>query len=118
VIKVESTRRLDAARNGFLARSDGIEGSPIFNELGLSKRSLQIDLTQPEGVEIVQRLAADVDVVVDNFRPGVMAGSGSGPTSCSAATRTSSSPRRRRTAPPGLTRSAPGSPASSPPPGA
>ena len=78
VIKVESTRRVDPARSGFLARYDGIDNSPIFNELALNKRSLQIDLTQPEGIAIVRRLAEDVDVVVDNFRPGVMARFGLG----------------------------------------
>ncbi len=80
VTRVESTRRLDPARSGFLARYDGVDASPIFNELNLNKRSLQVDLTQPEGLELVHRLAGEVDVVVDNFRPGVMARFGLGPT--------------------------------------
>jgi len=79
VIKVESTRRLDPARSGFLSRYEGVDASPIFNELSLNKRSLQVDLTQPEGIALVQRLVTDVDVVVDNFRPGVMARFGLGP---------------------------------------
>jgi benzylsuccinate CoA-transferase BbsF subunit len=72
VVKIESSRRLDPARRGFLADYGGVNRSPNFNELNLNKRSVQIDLTQPEGVAIVQRLAGTVDVVVDNFRPGVM----------------------------------------------
>ena len=72
VVKVESSRRLDPARRGFLADYGGVNRSPNFSELNLNKRSVQIDLTQAEGLAIVQRLAGTVDVVVDNFRPGVM----------------------------------------------
>ncbi len=37
-----------------------------------NKRSIVIDLKQPEGIEVAKRLAARADVVVENFRPGVM----------------------------------------------
>jgi crotonobetainyl-CoA:carnitine CoA-transferase CaiB-like acyl-CoA transferase len=79
VVKIESAKRLDPARSGFIARYEGTELSPIFNELNLNKRSVELDLTQPEGVALVQQLAADFDIVVDNFRPGVMARFGLGP---------------------------------------
>jgi crotonobetainyl-CoA:carnitine CoA-transferase CaiB-like acyl-CoA transferase len=72
VIKVESSRRPDPARRGFLADYGGADRSPNFNELNLDKRSFQVDLTQPRGLELVRRLIAISDVVVDNFRPGVM----------------------------------------------
>jgi crotonobetainyl-CoA:carnitine CoA-transferase CaiB-like acyl-CoA transferase len=73
VVKVESLRRVDAARGGFLGQSyEGFDRSPIFNELNLGKKSLQIDLTQPESADIVRELVGAFDVVVDNFRPGVM----------------------------------------------
>jgi benzylsuccinate CoA-transferase BbsF subunit len=72
VVKVVSSRRLVPARRGFLADYGGVDRSPNFSELNLNKRSVQIDLTQAEGLAIVQRLAGTVDVVVDNFRPGVM----------------------------------------------
>jgi benzylsuccinate CoA-transferase BbsF subunit len=72
VVKVESSRRLDPARRGFLSHHEGVDGSPIFNELGLNKRSLRIDLSQPESRPIIFELAAGCDIVVDNFRPGVM----------------------------------------------
>ncbi len=73
VIKVESTRRPDPARRGFLADYGGINRSPNFNELNLNKRSFQVDLSQPAGLAVVHRLTDWADVVVDNFRPGVMA---------------------------------------------
>jgi benzylsuccinate CoA-transferase BbsF subunit len=73
VVKVESTRRPDPARRGFLTDYGGINRSPNFNELNLGKRSFQVDLSQVAGLELVHRLADWADVVVDNFRPGVMA---------------------------------------------
>jgi crotonobetainyl-CoA:carnitine CoA-transferase CaiB-like acyl-CoA transferase len=85
VIKVESARRLDPARSGFVARYDGVDRSPVYNELNLNKRSFQVDLTQPEGAAIVRQLVAHVDVVVDNFRPGVMDRFGLGPEALLAA---------------------------------
>jgi crotonobetainyl-CoA:carnitine CoA-transferase CaiB-like acyl-CoA transferase len=72
VVKVESSRRPDPARRGFLADYGGINRSPNFNELNLNKRSFQVDLSRPEGLELVRALVPHVDVVVDNFRPGVM----------------------------------------------
>jgi crotonobetainyl-CoA:carnitine CoA-transferase CaiB-like acyl-CoA transferase len=73
VIKVESSRRLDPARRGFMQDYGGVNRSPNFDELNLNKRSFVVDLTQPAGLELVTRLVAVSDVVVDNFRPGVMA---------------------------------------------
>lgn len=72
VIKIESRRRIDPARTGFVAAYENIDESPIFNELALNKRSVDIDLTTAEGVAAAKRLAGQADVVVDNFRPGVM----------------------------------------------
>ena len=72
VVKVESTRRPDPARRGFLADYGGINRSPNFNEINLGKRSFQVDLSQPDGLDLAHRLVDWADVVVDNFRPGVM----------------------------------------------
>src|SRR4051794_29711402 len=46
--------------------------SSYFESLNRNKRSLCLDLGKPEGVAVVKRLAATVDVVVENFRPGTM----------------------------------------------
>jgi crotonobetainyl-CoA:carnitine CoA-transferase CaiB-like acyl-CoA transferase len=72
VIKVETGSRPDPARRGFLADYGGANLSPNFNELNLNKRSFQVDLSQPKGLELAHRLADWADIVVDNFRPGVM----------------------------------------------
>ena len=48
-----------------------IEGeSALFMAANRGKRSIVLDLKKPEDVETACRLAADVDVVVENFRPG------------------------------------------------
>jgi crotonobetainyl-CoA:carnitine CoA-transferase CaiB-like acyl-CoA transferase len=46
--------------------------SSYFESLNRNKRSLCLDLSQPEGREVVKRLAATVDAVTENFRPGTM----------------------------------------------
>ncbi|MBK8070766.1 MAG: CoA transferase [Ramlibacter sp.] len=65
VIKVEPiegdrTRHLLGAGSGFF---------PMFNR---NKKSIAIDLHQPEGAALARRLAASADVVAENFRPGIM----------------------------------------------
>src|SRR5262249_51561786 len=37
-----------------------------------NKRNIALDLTKPKSIEIVHRLAAKADVVMENFRPGIM----------------------------------------------
>jgi crotonobetainyl-CoA:carnitine CoA-transferase CaiB-like acyl-CoA transferase len=43
-----------------------------FQSVNRGKRSVAVDLKQPEGREVVRRLAASADVLIENFRPGVM----------------------------------------------
>ena len=43
-----------------------------FMGINCNKRFLALDLTKPKSIEIVGRLAAKADVVMENFRPGVM----------------------------------------------
>lgn len=45
---------------------------PRWQAVNAGKRSLTLDLQKPEAVEIIKRLAAEADVVAENFRPGVM----------------------------------------------
>lgn len=67
VVKVESRQRLDLFRT-----MEGLETTPGFNEINLNKRSLALDLRHPRGIEIARRLLRVADILVDNFRPGVM----------------------------------------------
>lgn len=46
--------------------------STVFGQLNVGKKSLVLDLKSPEGAEVVRRLVADTDILVENFRPGVM----------------------------------------------
>ncbi len=46
--------------------------SSMFASCNRGKRSVALDLKNPGGVEIVRRLAADADVLVSNYRPGVL----------------------------------------------
>src|SRR6478736_2883422 len=68
VIKIESVegetmRTRPPVRNGF---------STAFGQLNVGKKSLVLDLKSPDAVEIVRRLVAGADILVENFRPGVM----------------------------------------------
>jgi crotonobetainyl-CoA:carnitine CoA-transferase CaiB-like acyl-CoA transferase len=46
--------------------------STAFGQLNIGKNSLVLDLKSPEGIEAVRRLVVSTDVLVENFRPGVM----------------------------------------------
>jgi CoA:oxalate CoA-transferase len=46
--------------------------STAFGQLNIGKNSVVLDLKSPDGVEAVRRLVATCDVLVENFRPGVM----------------------------------------------
>ncbi len=46
--------------------------APMWMAMNGNKRSLTLDLQHPEAIAIVRRLAATADVVMENFRPGVM----------------------------------------------
>src|SRR6266702_3958498 len=68
VIKIETAegetmRTRPPVRNGC---------STTFGQLNVGKKSLVLDLKSPEGMEAVRRLVARTDVLVENFRPGVM----------------------------------------------
>ena len=46
--------------------------STVFGQLNVGKKSLVLDLKSKEGLEAVRQLVATADVLVENFRPGVM----------------------------------------------
>ena len=61
VIKVETRKRPDPGRE-----------TALFQHLGQSKLSCNLDLSTPTGLDMVKKLIATSDVVVDNFATGVM----------------------------------------------
>jgi len=69
VVKVERPGIGDIARWIGVAVNDM---SAFFLVCNRGKRSIALDLQRPEGLEIALELATDVDLMVENFRPGVM----------------------------------------------
>ena len=69
VIKIEAPEG-DMMRSRLPLRNGA---STSFGQLNTGKKSLVLDLKRPEAVAVVQRLVKTADVVVENFRPGVMA---------------------------------------------
>lgn len=49
------------------------DDSAYYLSVNRNKQSVSIDMKQPEGLALVQRLISQADVVVENFRPGVAA---------------------------------------------
>jgi crotonobetainyl-CoA:carnitine CoA-transferase CaiB-like acyl-CoA transferase len=73
VIKIERPGQGDLFRTmTFKNRWVGGSESPNFLAWNRNKRSLAIDLKAPEAKEVLYRIAETSDVVVQNFRPGVM----------------------------------------------
>jgi len=68
VIKVESTEG-DLMRTRPVLR-DG--ASTMFGQLNVGKQSIVLDLKRPEAVAVVKKLVSTVDIVIENYRPGVM----------------------------------------------
>jgi crotonobetainyl-CoA:carnitine CoA-transferase CaiB-like acyl-CoA transferase len=78
VIKIEALTG-DDAREGSLSAEWADRGmSPGWMAVNANKRSITLDLKKPKAIEIVQRLAKTADVVMENFRPGVMESLGIG----------------------------------------
>ena len=46
--------------------------STYFGQLNLGKRSLSIDIKTPQGLDTVKLLTQKADVIVENFRPGIV----------------------------------------------
>ena len=69
VVKIES-KSGEFIRKAFPHKG---EYSSYFTQFNLGKQSLSIDLHKSEGVELIKKLAAKGDVVLENFRPGRMA---------------------------------------------
>jgi crotonobetainyl-CoA:carnitine CoA-transferase CaiB-like acyl-CoA transferase len=76
VIKIEGINRTDPIRNLFIADNDGRDdywnrgAYYVFRNVG--KRSITLELTTSQGVELFKRLVPLADVIVESFTPRVM----------------------------------------------
>jgi formyl-CoA transferase len=76
VVKIEPPGTGDPLRNWRLVRN----GTSVWWQVqSRNKRSVALDLRQPEAQEIVRKLALEADVLVENFRPGALEGWGLDP---------------------------------------
>ena len=70
VIKIEDPKVGDPMRQW--GRSLPLGLSPWWPVIGRNKKSVGLDLRQPEGQAIARTLIAQADIVIENFRPGAM----------------------------------------------
>jgi crotonobetainyl-CoA:carnitine CoA-transferase CaiB-like acyl-CoA transferase len=70
VIKVERPGVGDLSRSSIVDPA-GLD-NPIFLSINRNKRSISVDTRSEEGKDVIRRLVRDADVVVSNFRGGVM----------------------------------------------
>ena len=65
---------------------DGVDGdTPAFNAVNRGKRSVRLNLKSPEGRAVFERLSRSTDILIENYRPGVMNALGLGYTDLSSA---------------------------------
>ena len=60
------------------------EPAPLWDVNARGRRSVGVDLKHPDGVEVVLRLVAEADALIEGFRPGVTERLGLGPDDCLA----------------------------------
>lgn len=72
IIKVEPPGRGDQTRGSMGFRMKGDDSLGFIN-LNRNKRSITVDLKTAGGKELIHELVAQADIIVENFRPGVMA---------------------------------------------
>ena len=78
-IKVEAPGEPDQAREGGSDRAlNERRMGTLYLAQGANKRSITLDLKQPEGQEVLKRLVAGADVVIENYRSGALAALGLG----------------------------------------
>jgi crotonobetainyl-CoA:carnitine CoA-transferase CaiB-like acyl-CoA transferase len=85
VIKIEPLDGSETRRKAPFADSvQARESSGLFAYLNTNKRSVTLDLANARGKEVLQRLLAQVDVVIDDHAPGYLESLGIDPVRCGA----------------------------------
>lgn len=69
VLRIEAPGRVELTRE--MGLQDG-DASYLHRYINRSKRSLGLNLKKPESLEIVKRLIGEYDIIIEQFRPGVM----------------------------------------------
>ena len=75
VIKVESIQRIDGWRSSGTVTEQELpswEASPYFNWVNRNKKDITLDLTDTRGADIVKKLVAEADILIENYTPRVM----------------------------------------------
>ncbi|QSR18055.1 CaiB/BaiF CoA-transferase family protein [Novosphingobium sp. KA1] len=73
VIKIESRSNLDEMR---AYGGVDIDAAPYFLSINQEILSVQVNMKTAEGLDLVKRMIADADILIDNIRPGAMERSG------------------------------------------
>jgi len=72
VIKIESPEGDEARRMAPTSELSEGSMSPAYRAMGINKRSVALDLKNPDARAAAERLILSADIVIENFRPGVM----------------------------------------------
>ncbi len=72
VIKVENPDGGDLCRSHYLSETEVDGDSTLFHAINRGKQSIALNLKTAEGLESARKLMAQADIVIQNFRPGVM----------------------------------------------
>lgn len=72
VIKIERQGIGDICRTLYISNVDLAGDSTLFHAINRNKESFAVDLKNDEDLAVVKRLIANADVMIANFRPGVM----------------------------------------------
>lgn len=66
VIKIEPPESIDKSKG-----MGGARNGPDYQNIHRNKRSITLNLKEPEGIALLKRLAAKADVLIENYRPDV-----------------------------------------------
>src|SRR6185312_1505095 len=73
VVKVESVQRIDGWRGAAVTNVERPwERTPNFNWVNRNKRGITLNLADARGVDLLKRLVAEADVLIENYTPRVM----------------------------------------------
>lgn len=72
VIKVENPGGGDLCRRHYVSDTRIKGDSTLFHAINRGKESIALDLKAPDGLKAARRLIARADIVIQNFRPGVI----------------------------------------------